>query len=299
MRARSIVAFLVLVAALLAEPVWAGGAWVPRPGSGSLQLGASRKQAQSSWGRKGQILSNQQDHDFRYAYLSGETGLWKGLAANWTLTYLDGYEGRPDDLEKNEGPSDAWFGLKYGFRQDTNMPLAIGFTYRSPAFYDESGTYNRHNFNSDGSFREVSSEWRGLLKEDYTLSFLASRSLWQGRGWASVETGYTWRAGAPADQVPLYADLGVPLPWYGIHAKLAGVYVQSVGNHSPRQPDDRFGFSATNNFNDASMGRLGASLIVPLDRHQRWYVEAGYNQWVWGRSARRYQEPFVSFGTGF
>lgn len=287
------------LATLLSAPAWAGGAWVPKPGDGYLQLGASRKQAQSSWGRKGQILSNQQDHDFRYGYVSGEAGLWKGLSALWTLTYLDGYEGRPDDLEQNTGPSDSWFGLKYGFRQDTSTPLAVGLTYRSAAFYDESGPYNRHNFNSDGSFREVSPEWRGLLKEDYTLWLAASHSLWQGRGWATVETGYTWREGAPADQVPLYADVGLPLPWYGIRTKLTGLYVQSVGNHSPRQPDDRFGFSATNNFNDASMGRLGASLLIPLDRQQRWYVEAGYNQWVWGRSARRYQEPFLSVGRGF
>ena len=287
------------LATFLSAPAWAGGAWVPRPGAGYLQLGASRKQAQSSWGRKGQILRNQQDHDFRYGYLSGEAGVWKGLAANWTLTYLEGLEGRPSDLEENTGPSDAWFGLKYGFRQDSRVPLAVGLTYRTPAFYDEPGPYNRHNFNSDGSFKEVSSEWRGLLKEDYTLSFLASTSLWQGGGWASVETGYTWRVGAPADQVPLYADVGLPLPWYGIKAKLAGVYVQSVGNHSPRQPDDRFGFSATNNFNDASMARLGASVLIPVNRQQRWYVEAGYNQWVWGRSARRYQEPFLSFGAGF
>ena len=299
MRRAALLALTLALAPLLAEPLWAGGAWVPKPGDGTLQLGASRKRAQSSWGRKGQILRNQQDHDFRYGYLSGEAGLWKGLAATWTVTYLEGYEGRPNDLEENTGPSDAWYGLKYGFRQDTTWPLAVGFTYRSPAFYDEPGAYNRHNFNGDGSFREVSSEWRGVLKEDYTLSFLASHSLWQGRGWASVETGYTWRNGAPADQVPLYADVGLPLPWYGMRAKLAGVFVQSLGNESPRRPEDRFGKSATNDFNDASMGRLGASLIVPLDRNQRWYVEAGYNQWVWGRSARRYQEPFVSFGRGF
>ena len=81
--------------------------------------------------------------------------------------------------------------------------------------------------------------------------------------------------------------------------QVAGVYIQSLGNDSPRRPDDRFGSSASNNFNDASMGRLGVSLLVPLDRNQRWYVEAGYNQWVWGRSARRYQEPFLSLGRGF
>ena len=41
------------LATLLSAPAWAGGAWVPKPGDGYLQLGASRKQAQSSWGARG------------------------------------------------------------------------------------------------------------------------------------------------------------------------------------------------------------------------------------------------------
>src|SRR5687768_17945440 len=89
----------LLVAALstlTSAPLLAGGAWVPQPGSGWLQLGASRKTAQQTWSSRGTTNFNAADHDFRYAYLSGETGLWKGLAANWNLTYLDGYEGRPD-----------------------------------------------------------------------------------------------------------------------------------------------------------------------------------------------------------
>ncbi|MDQ2871069.1 MAG: hypothetical protein M3S32_10020 [Acidobacteriota bacterium] len=50
----------------------------------------------------------------------------------------------------------------------------------------------------------------------------------------------------------------------------------------------------TNDFSAASMLRLGASVIVPLGR--RFDVEAGYAQWVWGRSAREYLEPYFSIG---
>jgi hypothetical protein len=57
---RSVGVLVLLATAAVTDAAWAGGAWVPRPGDGSLQLGASRKRAQSSWGRKGQILSNQQ-----------------------------------------------------------------------------------------------------------------------------------------------------------------------------------------------------------------------------------------------
>jgi hypothetical protein len=29
------------------------------------------------------------------------------------------------------------------------------------------------------------------------------------------------------------------------------------------------------------------------------YTLAYYNKWIWGRSARRYQEPYISVGHGF
>jgi hypothetical protein len=166
--------------------------------------------------------------------------------------------------------------------------MSVGFTVRTPALYDEQGPY------CGGECPE----WRGLLKHDYTLSFAASRSMWEG-GWVNFETGYTWREGAPADQLPVLADVGVPLPWAGLRTKLSGVFVQSLGNDSPRQPDDRFRGRPGFNFNNASMGRLGASLMLPIDPEQRWWIEAGYNKWVWGKSARQYDEPFVSFARSF
>ena len=41
----------------------------------------------------------------------------------------------------------------------------------------------------------------------------------------------------------------------------------------------------------------GVSFIVPLPKSCNF--EVGYNQWLWGRSARRYREPFLSLGTRF
>jgi hypothetical protein len=285
MRRTSLAVILSLAAA---APAFAGGAWVPEPGSGWVQLGASRKTAQQTWSSRGTTNFNAADHDFRYAYLSGETGLWKGLAANWNLTYLDGYEGRPATLRRNKGASDAWLGLEYGFRQKTAMPLSVGVQVRTPALYDEDGPY------CGGECPE----WRGLLKHDYSLLFSGSRSFGDG-GWANVETGYTWREGAPADQFPLSVDVGVPLPWSRLYAKATGVYVQSLGNDTVRRPDDRFGSRPGFNFNNASMARVGASLMFAIDAERQWWIEAGYNQWVWGKSARQYDEPYVSFARSF
>ena len=45
------------------------------------------------------------------------------------------------------------------------------------------------------------------------------------------------------------------------------------------------------------MTRAGIALIMPVAN--RTSIEAGYNQWVWGKSARRYREPYLSVGYGF
>jgi hypothetical protein len=114
----------------------------------------------------------------------------------------------------------------------------------------------------------------------------------------NLEAGYTWREGAPADQIPVTAELGWPLPVMGAAVKGSLVYVDSLGNDSPRKPDDRFGANATFNFNDASMARAGVSFILPVGQSGT-SVELGYNRWIWGESARRYNEPFLSIGKRF
>lgn len=293
---------LFLGIALFAAPAFAGGAWVPPAGDGDVQIGYSRKTASSSWDPSGNAYANTRvidgevvphQHDFRYTYLSGEIGLGHRLSTRFLVTWLYGLEGTPGDLEKNVGFSDSWVGLKYAVAEGS-WPMAVAATLRTPILYDIPGAYDRHLFDDDGTMRGVSPEWRGVLKHDYTLSYLASHSFREGTGWLSFETGYTWREGAPADQIPFSAELGWPLRWHGLAVKGSVVAVESLGNDSPRRPDDRFGSSATNNFNDASMARAGVALIIPAS--SRVSLEAGFNQWLWGESARRYREPYLSVG---
>jgi hypothetical protein len=300
-------ALLITSALALPEAASAGGAWVPAPGEGDVSIGYSRKTASSSWDRQGNGYDNttvreghthRHHHDFRYTYLSGEVGLVKNVSATFLVTHLYGLEGPRHELERNSGLSDAWFGLKYSLRQG-NLPMALAFTYRTPYFYDLEGPYSRHLFDSTGKFRGVSPEWRGLLKHDYTLSYLISDSFRDGRGWWNVQAGYTLREGAPADEVPISADLGYPLPFWNANLKAATVMVLAQGNDTLRKPDDRFGTSARNNFNNASMMRAGVGLIVPFGEDRRWAAEVGYNQWLWGKSARQYQEPYLSVSRRF
>ena len=299
MERRSIRACLLFAA--LAAPAaiaFAGGAWVPEPGDGTLTLGYSKKHAASSWDAFGNRFDNSSQHDFRYTYLDGDVGLFRNLSAQFLLTFLDGREGPPGDLERNVGFSDAWFGLKYQLHRGA-YPMALGASVRTPMFYDREGPYSRYVYDSRGRIAGLSDEWRGILKYDYTLAYYVSRSFLGGAGWANFTTGYTWRTGAPADQIPAVLEAGYPLPWFGAAVKGQILWVWSLHNDTAREPDDRFGSNPTFSFNRASMGRVGGGIIVPIGPGRRWNVELGYNKWIWGRSARTYQEPYFSIGYGF
>lgn len=297
-RTRSLCLSLIALA-FLAKSATAGGGWVADPGAVNMQFGFSRKTAESAWNPEGTVREDLTRHDFRYGYVSGEVGVVNRLSANFLMTYLHGIEG--DEI--NKGLSDAWFGAKYQLMRSA-WPMALGFNMRTDYLYDLEGPYDRHLYmegdeiDVDGEdvvlaeYRGVSPEWRGILKEDYTLSYAVSRNI-MSRGWASLETGYTFRVGAPADQWPTSIDAGIPLPYWNSSFKVSSLFVKSLHNDSTRDPEDRFGSSANNNFNDASMWRLGGGAIVPIGRTGM-SVEAGYNHWMWGRSARRYQEPFFA-----
>jgi hypothetical protein len=305
-RKNLLAASCLLWATVFAGTGWCGGAWVPEPGQGDVQLGFSRKTASSSWDASGNAFRNTtvvngktvvSYHDFRYAYLSGEVGVVPRVSFRFLTTYLYGLEGPHADLEKNAGLSDAWFGLKYALHRG-DWPMALSATLRTPYFYDLPGAYNRYLFDAQGKRRGVSPEWRGVLKHDYTLSYLASHSIREGKGWWNLEAGYTWREGAPADQIPVYAELGWPLPVLDARIKGSLTWVESLGNDSTPRPDDRFGSRATFNFNDASMAKGGISVLIPVGQTHA-MLEVGYNRWLRGESARRYNEPYLSLGYRF
>jgi hypothetical protein len=118
----------------------------------------------------------------------------------------------------------------------------------------------------------------------------------------SADAGFTWRQGAPADEIPVNAEIAYGLPWKAtdLYIKTGINWVQTLGNKSKSTSIDRFNFppTSTYNFNEASMLRLGASLIW-IAPGGRWSAEAGYGQWIWGRGARQYKEPFFAVGRAF
>ncbi len=292
---------LALVSVLLlimSEVTFAGGPWVLPRGSAYFALGYSRKTADAIWSVEGKTTPRTSLHDFRYYYFTADLGLAPKLSASFLLTYLDGFEGPQDDMERNTGLSDAWVSLKYRFKEGT-YPMAISAALRTPILYDISGAYSRNLYDNRGNMLGHSPEWRGLLKHDLTFSYHIGRSL-PNRGWTNAEIGFTWREGAPANQIPFPVEAGYGLPLPGFRLKGSSLWVFSLGNDSPRAPEDRFGFTpgGIQNFNDASMGRLGASLLIDAWQATGLTLEIGYNQWIWGRSARQYKEPFIALSRG-
>ncbi len=295
----------------------AGGGWVAKPGKGYLQFGYSRKTADVVWDAKGNDLINRNAagdphyHDFRYSYFSGEIGLFSRVSGHFLVTYLWGYEGfKNTELEENFGLSDAWFGATLQL-QEGGWPMALRANIRTPFFYDQHGPYVRHLYStenyrrSDGTVVRDSTflvmnnpEWRGLLRYDYTLAYNISHSFLNYRAWMNFELGFTYRQGAPADEVPVNFELGYRLPLKSVDPmlKLSVNIVRSLHNESRSVPHDRFNFPPTSayTFNDASMARASLALLVPIN--DRFMAQAGYGQWVWGHGARQYKEPFISLG---
>lgn len=159
MRLRTIL--LLITGILPATLVPAGGAWVPAPGDGWIQLGYSQKTAHTSWDVGGATYTNRTTvegesrityHDFRYGFLSGEAGIVKNLSAGFLLTYLDGTEGASAEPYHNRDLSDAWLTAKYQFRRG-RVPMAATVSYRTDFFCDQPGRYDRYVYNTDGSIR--------------------------------------------------------------------------------------------------------------------------------------------------
>jgi len=293
------VACAVGVLGLAASAAHAGGAWVPEKGDGDFQFGYSRKFADHSWNPQGKTVENSSWHLFRYGYIGGEFGLGHRVSLRYTVLYLDGLEGPPGDYEQNKGPSETFFGFKYRLHEG-KWNMAVAANVRTSILYDQDGTYDRHNYlEGETDVDGVDSEWRGLLGEDYGLTFLLSRSVFDG-GWWNVEAGYAYRTGNLADEYILNGEIGYPLPWDRLVVKGTYSLIDSAGNNTEtRRHDDRFGCSPNNCFPDASRQVIGASFMLTVGKERLWWVEAGYNHWLWGRSARKYEEPYISLGRRF
>ena len=339
-RSTGLLIVATLFATMLATDLHAGGPWASKPGKGRLTFGYSRKTAGSRWLTDGTVEQQPDSllvdglfHDFRYAYLSGEVGLFENLELSGTLLYLWGYERITSDpktgksfkpeWELNAGFTDAWLNLKYQVLHG-DYPLAVMVSSRFPDLYDEEGPYTRYmsrfytsvvdtktGDGRDSTYLKrdtavvASNEWRGLLKRDFGIHVLAGHSF-DGDAYVQAMLGYNFRQGAFADQLLFSVEGGYNFklsPQWTIMPKLAFDYTGGVGNGGRPDETDRFNFRVNNvpqnnyYFNNAKYGRLYGGVGVSFNDNLG--VELGAGRWIFGQGAAIYTETYAQVSYGF
>jgi hypothetical protein len=287
---------LVIAAAIFALPAkaLAGGGWVPDPQSGYVGIAFTDKFSNAAWDARGDSTTAAEEtamgDDLKYISLSGEIGIVDRVCLLFSVPYLYAREGQ----DTGSGFSDLLFGGKVSII-DGQLPLAASVVARVPWLYDRGGAYRRYDSPEDAAAHRLSNQWRGLLKYDVAFTLHASTSFLEGRGWATLEPAILFRTGAPSHALPVGAEVGYrPFDALPLDLKVFSALSLSFHDSHPSSAGDRFSASPSFDFNDASMWKIGASLLV-----RPWLgliVEGGYDQWIWGRSARMYHEPFISIG---
>jgi len=258
-------------------------------------------------------------HDFRYVYLNFQFGLMKNLELSGNINYLFGYEAISSDpktgaklasprMELNQGFTDAWLRLKY--KLPVKIPMAIEINSRFPDLYEQPGhTYTRYNYqytNIEGkkdTIVEASAEWRGLLKRDFALVYhIGSSFLKDGKLFAQGFAGYNWRQGAFADQFLAGATVGYTFKFKNGIEIVPNIYADlTYGLSNGGKPDvsDRFAFGGRKNyyFNNSSYLRTYFNVYAKLTKNIA--VATGFGQWLWGKGAVKYSEPFAQVFVGF
>ncbi len=339
-RTTTVLMTAMILVTIVAGDLHAGGPWASKPGKGKLTFGYSRKTAGSRWLTDGTIEQQPDSmlvdglfHDFRYAYLGGEVGLFENLELSGTILYLWGYERVSTDpktgkalkphWELNAGLTDMWLNLKYQFMEG-EYPLAVMVSSRFPDLYDEEGPYTRYMsrvytenvYVSTADGRDstylkrdtavvASSEWRGLLKRDIGIHLLAGHSFGND-GYVQAQLAYNFRQGAFADQLIFSIDGGYNIPVAAavtVTPKIAFDYTGGVGNGKLPNPSDRFLFrengvpQANYYFNNAKYGRLYGS--VGASAAERYGLELGVGRWIFGKGSARYWETYAQVSYGF
>ena len=295
---RLLMAGVLLV--LAAGAARAGSGEVYRSGSGSIYLGYSVKTGGNRFDEDGNRFraNNGRYHDFRYTYLTFETGLAPGLQAQGTLTYLDGCESFDPGASQDfchAGGSDQWMGLKYQVLKEVTWPVAVEATVRFPNVYmDDTET--------TGSGKH----WLGIYRRDYALIAHTSHAFGD-RAWFAVAGGYIYREGAPADVAVLRPQVSFPLlvtrkGTLGMNVMVDGYF--SLSNPSEADPvQDRFGNRREEvpghffDFNNSDIVRPSAGFSWNFGAH--YDLGIGYSKVAWGRSAHVYDERWLQLGFHF
>lgn len=300
-RHRNLRVLVALIIMLAAQSAWAGGGWVAEPGEGNIYLGYNWKSQPGTQRRdtEGELYTSlfNMTHDYRFLYLSGETGIIKGLEGSYLFTYLwaaETVDSMSEDPSRHyHGWSDMWLGLKYQL-WNGEYPTAVSGSVRLPVLYEGSSTRNG----------QLLTEIPGLMERDWDLNVLVSRSFNSGM-YTTATLGYRIKEGAAANQLLSSAEVGGTLGFTNdivfVKAALEGVF--SIGESRATTSKDRFsGLSLEAghhffNFNQASYIRPQLGLAVKVLPQVN--IGLGYSYILWGYSTVVYQDVLVQLGYSF
>ncbi len=279
----------------------AGGGWVPEPGEGSIRIGYNWKTQSDAMRRdiEGELYKalSSMNLDYRFLYLSGEVGVYRGVELSALVTYLwadETVDSTSEDPSRHyHGPSDMWVGLKYQL-WGGDYPTAVSANVRLPYLYEASSTRNGH----------LLTEIPGLMMRDYEIWASVSRSF-DPTFYASFNSGFRIKEGAATNQILLSSDAGGSFPVAGtkVGAKIGVNCMFSVGEPEPSTSKDRFsGLTLeTDNhffdFNDASF--IQPQVGVWVDLLPNVNLSAGYAFLAWGHSMVEHHDVVVQLGYSF
>ncbi len=251
-----------LISVFIAGPVFAG-AWTRDKGGLYAQITANNYTADENFDNGGSKEDFTDDGEFSDDNISLylEYGLADNLTVigSWSHKWLE-YE---NDLISNEtsGFSDLELGLKYRLFEKNGGVCSIQTLIKIPEAYDEDDAVPLGN-----------------AQYDYEFRFLYGQSLYPHfPGYLNLESGYRFRAEAPADELKYLLEFGADLTkkLYG-RIKLDGTY--GMGNAEKRSA---FSDNPSATY-DYDLGKLEAVLGFKIS--DNWGTELGYRKEIYGKN---------------
>jgi hypothetical protein len=251
-----------LMGCLMVEMVYAG-AWTREKGGWYHQLTGNYYKADEYFdedGDKEDFASNGEFTDKNMSYYL-EYGICDSLTiiGSWPYKWLE-YE---DDtiINKTDGFSDLEMGLKYRLFSTDSGVCSVQGLVKIPEAYDEDDAVPLGNSQYDYEFR--------LL---YGLSLFPHIP-----GYFNVETGYRFRAEAPADELKYLLEFGVDMT-----KKIYG-RIKLDGTLGMDNADNEKGFSGNPAATyDYDLGKLDVALGWKII--DNWGMEVGYRPEIYGEN---------------
>ena len=239
------------------------GAWTAKQGAFYDKMSFNYYYAHETFDSSGNRHGTANNGKFTDYNLSNyfEYGLLDNLTLINSLTYKWLENDNDSALSKGHGVGDVDLGLRYKLLDSEKIGIfSSQLLVKIPGGYETTDALPLGN----GQY-------------DTELRLLYGRSLYPViPGYANVEIGYRWRAGAPSDEIRYLIEMGVDVTKeFYTRAKLDGTFSVDNGN----KIDTNGNPTSTNNFD---LGKL--DLTVGYKAAPNWGLEASYAPAIYGQN---------------